>query len=101
MFLVGADLVAWFIVGHCHLHNFAFPWDSDELVDCPWCGDAFSRGHMLWEYTGLTSERVVTLQVGPRAGDLEWVARHRTSSLGRSLVLTLRRLFSGDGSSAV
>ena len=79
-------LVARFIMGHCHLHDFAFPWDFDELADCPWCGDAFSRSHMLWDYIGLTSERAAVLQVGSHVGDLEWVARHRASSLGKFLI---------------
>ena len=94
-------LVARFLMGHYHLHDFAFPWDPDELVDCPWCGGAFSKGHMLWECTGLTSERAMTLGVGPGVGDLERVARHRTSSLGRFLVLAWRHLASGGGSCTV
>ena len=89
-------LVARFIVGHCHLHDFAFPWDSDELVDCPWCGDAFSRSHIPWDCIGLTSERAAVLQVDSHVGDLEWVARYRASSLGKFLIRA-RSLLASDG----
>ena len=91
-------LVARFLTGHCHLGDFALPWDLDELVACPWCGHDFSREHLLWECTSLSSVRAEVLQVGTHVGDLEWVAWHRAFSLGRFLVLARRLVDPGSDS---
>ena len=48
---------ARFITGHCHVGAFAVPWHVDEWAICPWCGDDFTREHILWECRGLSHER--------------------------------------------
>ena len=51
-----------FITGHCHVGAFALPWHTEEWVMCPWCGDDFTREHLLWECRGLSQERRVFLR---------------------------------------
>ena len=53
---------ARFITGHCHVGAFALPWHTEEWVMCPWCGDDFTREHLLWECRGLSQERRVFLR---------------------------------------
>ena len=48
---------ARFITGHCHVGEFTVPWHVDEWAICPWCGDDFTREHILWECWGLSHER--------------------------------------------
>ena len=48
---------ARFITGHCHVGAFAVPWHADEWAICPWCGDDFTREHILWKCRGLSHER--------------------------------------------
>jgi hypothetical protein len=51
-------MTARFFTGHCHLGPFQTPWHEDEdLVGCPFCGDAFSRVHLVWECRGVAVER--------------------------------------------
>ena len=66
------------LVGHCHFGEFSLPWYTEEWVECPWCGEEFSRDHMIWECSGLTEERSVLLRgVGSEHfGDLRWLAFH-------------------------
>ena len=54
-------VTARFIIGHCHVGAFALPWHTEEWVMCPWCGDDFTREHLLWECRGLSQERRVFL----------------------------------------
>ena len=48
---------ARFITGHCHVGAFTVPWHIDEWAICPWCGDDFTREHILWECRALSHER--------------------------------------------
>ena len=51
-------MTARFFTGHCHLGPFQTPWHDDEdLVGCPFCGDSFSRVHLVWECRGVAVER--------------------------------------------
>ena len=51
-------LVARFFTGHCHLGTFHTPWHEDEDgVECPFCAEAFSRAHLVWECHGVSAER--------------------------------------------
>ena len=49
---------ARFFTGHCHLGTFSTPWHEDEdWVECPFCGAAFTRAHLVWECSGVSDER--------------------------------------------
>ena len=78
-------MAARYLTGHCHIGAFDLSWYTEEWVACPWCGDEFSRDHMLWECRGLTEERHVLLRgIGSdRRGNLEWLASHFGSRIGR------------------
>ena len=81
-----ADLLwaARFLIGHCHVGAFALPWHDDEWVACPWCGDDFTRDHMIWECRGLSHERRSLLRgIGEeKHGDLRWLALRYGSRIG-------------------
>ena len=55
-------IVARFLVGHCHIGTFCIPWDLDECVVCPWCGDAFTHDHFIWLCRGMSQEKRVLLR---------------------------------------
>ena len=51
-----------FAMGHCHVGDFAVSWHMEEWVICPWCGDHFTREHIIWKCRGLSVERRVILR---------------------------------------
>ena len=93
-------LTARFLTCHCHFGDFSMPWGADVETVCPFCGDIFSRAHMLWECSRLTRERAV-LVAGVdliHVGDLPWFAAHRVRQLGRFLVAARQLAERGFGS---
>ena len=51
-------LAARFFTGHCHVGTFQTPWHEDEdWIECPFCVEAFTRTHLVWECHGVTAER--------------------------------------------
>ena len=76
---MSATLIATrFLVGHRHIGARSVPWDQDEWVVCPRCGDDFTCDHFIWSCSRVSQERLALLRrVGlDRIGDLEWLASH-------------------------
>ena len=75
-----------FLMGHCHVGAFALPWDVDEWVACPWCGDDFTRDHFLWDCRGLSQEwQRLLLRVDLDRGSLHHLALYHGTRLGQYL----------------
>ena len=84
---------ARFLTGNCHVGAFALPWSADEWVECPWCGDVFTRDHLLWECRGLFEERQrLLLRVDSDSGSLRHLALYRGCRLGQYLRAAARLL---------
>ena len=59
-----------FITGHCHVGAFDVPWHVEEWAICPWCGDDFTREHILCECRCLSHERRAFLR-GAKSREFE------------------------------
>ena len=63
-------LVAFYIMGHCHLGPFEIPCE-DKLDDCPLCGELYLEDHFIYNCAALRDIPVRWLDVGGRGiGDL-------------------------------
>ena len=80
-------MVARFLTGHFHLGDWSPAWDSDVIQECPFCGEEYSRDHLVHECIFLESVRETTMKsVGASRGrDLRWLARSGCAHLGRFL----------------
>lgn len=52
-------IAARLLVGFFYICACLVPWDPDEWVVGPWCGDDFTWNHLIWTYSGIPKERLV------------------------------------------
>ena len=81
-------LAARFFTGHCHIGTFQTPWHEDEdWVECPFCAEAFTRAHLVWECQGVAAERERCFggTLPNSVGEWSMLLGHRTARLGRFL----------------
>ena len=73
---------------HCHLGTFQTPWHEDEdWVECPFCVEAFTRVHLVWECPGVIAEREGCLgrTLPTRVGEWSPLLGRGAARLGRFL----------------
>ena len=75
----GATLLARVMTGHCHLGGVRIQAHEERPVECPLCGDFFTRDHIVFECTEVEDLRATFLQRVPQVHrrDLEWIVRKR------------------------
>ena len=62
-------------------------------MECPWCGDVFTRDHLLWDCRWLSEERQrLFVRVDFDRGILHHLALYRGSRLGQYLRAAARLL---------
>ena len=81
-------MVARFLTGHFHIGDWSPAWDLDVLQDCPFCGEDYSRKHLVWECPILEPVRDMTLgSIGANRVEegLTLLARSGCALLGKFL----------------
>lgn len=73
----GTTLLARMMTGHCHLGGVRIQAHEERPVECPLCGDFFTRDHIVFECTAVEDLRMTLLQSVPQVHrrDLEWIVR--------------------------
>ena len=73
----GKTLLARMMTGHCHLGGTRIQTHEERPVECPLCGDFFTRDHIVFECTAVEDLRTPFLQSVPlvHRRDLEWIVR--------------------------
>ena len=73
----GKTLLARMMTGHCHLGGVRIQTHDERPMECPLCGDFFTRDHVVFECTAVEDLRTPFLQSVPlvHRRDLEWSVR--------------------------